>query len=89
MAALVCFQASPKIEDIISEAPLITLGCSVKSFVEFTNPVNLIHDFIFDKSSPQAFFAWAIILSAHLTAALYPSSVLCSFPNYPLINSPL
>ena len=32
-AALVCIPASPKTEAIKSEAPLITFGCSVKSFV--------------------------------------------------------
>ena len=56
-AALVCIPASPNIETIKSDAPFITLGCSVKSSVEFTNPVSLIHDFIFDKSSPHAFLA--------------------------------
>ena len=49
--------ASPNIDDIKSDAPLITFGCSIKSFVEFTNPVNLIHDFILDKSPSQAAFA--------------------------------
>ena len=69
MAALVCFPASPKIEDIISDAPLITLGCSVKSSVEFTNPVNFIQDLIFDKSLSQALFTCDIMLRAHLLAA--------------------
>ena len=54
-AALVCIPASPKIKAIKSEAPLITFGCSIKSSVEFTKPVSLIHDFIFDKSSLHAF----------------------------------
>ena len=35
-AALVCIPASPNIDAIISEAPFITLGCSMKSSVEFT-----------------------------------------------------
>ena len=56
-AALVCMPASPNIDAIKSEAPLITFGCSVKSFVELTNPVNLIHDFILDKFPSQAAFA--------------------------------
>ena len=54
-AALVCMPASPKIEAIKSEAPLITFGCSVKSSVELTNPVNLIQDFTFERSSSHAF----------------------------------
>ncbi len=69
-AALVCMPAFPNIEAIKSDAPLITLGCSVKSSVELTNPVNFIHDLIFDKSSSQAFFTWATIPNAHLFAAL-------------------
>ena len=40
-AALVCLPFSPKIEDKISEAGFITLGWSIKSFVEFTKPVIL------------------------------------------------
>ena len=48
---------SPNIEKIMSDAPFITLGCSVKSSSELTNPVNLIHDFIFDKFPLQAFLA--------------------------------
>ena len=54
-AALVCIPAAPKIEAIISEAPLITLGCSVKLSVEFTKPVSLTHDLIFERSSSQDF----------------------------------
>ena len=42
---------------VINGAPLITLGCSIKSLVEFTKPVNLMHDLIFDKSSEHAFLA--------------------------------
>ena len=72
-AALVCIPISPKIEAIKSDAPLITLGCSVKLSVEFTNPVNLIHDFTLDKSLSHAFLTWAIILNAHLLAASYPA----------------
>ena len=56
-AALACIPESPKTEAIKSDAPLITLGCSIKSSEELTNPVNFTHDFIFDKSSPQAFLA--------------------------------
>ena len=47
-AALVCIPASPKIDAIKSEAPLITFGCSVKSSVELTNPVSFTQDLIFD-----------------------------------------
>ena len=68
-AALVCIPASPKIEAIKSEAPLITFGCSVKSSVELTNPVSLIQDLIFERSSLHAFLACATILSPHLFAA--------------------
>ena len=56
-AALVCIPASPNIEATKSEAPFITFGCSMKSSVELTNPVNLTHDFILDKSPSQAAFA--------------------------------
>ena len=68
-AALVCIPASPKIETIKSDAPLITLGWSIKSSVEFTNPVNFTHDLILDKSLLQAFFTCEIILKPHLFAA--------------------
>ena len=60
-AALVCIPASPNIDAIKSDAPLITLGCSVKSSVEFTNPVNFTHDFTFDKSLSQVFLTCATI----------------------------
>jgi len=40
----------------MSEAPFITFGCSTKSSVELTKPVNLMQDLILDKSSLQAFF---------------------------------
>jgi hypothetical protein len=56
-AARVWVPLSPKTSLIKSEAPLITLGCSIKSLVEFTKPVNLMHDLIFDKSSEHAFLA--------------------------------
>ena len=52
-----CFPNSPKTETIRSDAPLITFGCSIKSFVELTNPVNLLQDFILFKSSEHAFLA--------------------------------
>ena len=48
---------SPKTEAIRSEAPLMTLGCSIKLSVELTNPVSLIQDFILFKSSEHAFLA--------------------------------
>ena len=64
------FNALNDIEAIKSEAPLITFGCSVKSFVELTYPLSFIHDFIFDKSPLQAFFACEIMLKPHLEAAL-------------------
>jgi hypothetical protein len=70
IAALVCIPASPNIEAIRSEAPLITLGCSIKLSEELTKPVNLIQDLIFDKSPLHAFLAWDTILKAHLFA--YP-----------------
>ena len=79
---------SPKTEAIRSEAPLITLGCSIKLSVELTNPVNLIQDLILFKSSEHAFLAWAIILRPHLLAALYPASVFNSLPCFHLISSP-
>ena len=69
-AALVCMPISPNIEAIKSDAPFITLGCSIKSSVEFTNPVNLIQDLTLDKSLSQAFLTWAMMLKAHLFAAL-------------------
>ena len=56
-AARVCVPLSSKTSFIKSEAPLITLGCSIKSSVELTNPVNLTHDLIFVKSSEHAFLA--------------------------------
>ena len=87
-AALVCIPSSPKIKAIRSDAPFITFGWSVNSSVEFTNPVNLIHDFILFKSPLHALLACDTILKAHLSAALYPSSVDKSLPNLPLINSP-
>ena len=46
---------SPNIDAIKSEAPLITFGCSVKSSVEFTKPVNFTQDLTLDKSLLQAF----------------------------------
>ena len=52
-----CVPLLPKISLIKSDAPLITFGCSIKSSVELTKPVNLTHDLIFDKSSEQAFLA--------------------------------
>ena len=69
-AALVCVPASPKIDAIKSEAPLITFGCSMKSSVEFTNPVSLIHDFILERSPPHASLTCDTILRPHLLAAL-------------------
>jgi len=72
----------------MSEAPLITFGWSIKSFVELTYPVNFIHDFIFSKSSPQAFLACESKLKPHLSAALIPCSKLKSFPILPLIKFP-
>ena len=69
-AALVCIPELPKTEAIKSEAPLMTFGCSIKSSVELTKPVNLIQDLIFERSPLQAFFAWETILMAHLLAAL-------------------
>ena len=85
-AALVCIPSSPKIEAIKSDAPLITFGCSEKSFVEFTKPVSLIHDFTFDKSPLHAFLTCATMLRAHLLAAWYPESTSKSFPTFPLIS---
>ena len=61
---------SPNTEAIISEAPLITLGCSIKLSVELTNPVNLIQDLTLERSPSQAFFTCATILNPHLSAAL-------------------
>ena len=87
-AALACMPILPKILTIVSEAPLITFGCSVKSSTEFTNPVNFMHDLILSKSLLRNFLAWETILKAHLAAALYPSSVVKSLPSLPLINSP-
>ena len=55
-----------KTEAIRSEAPFITLGCSIKSSVEFTNPVNFIHDLILVKSLLHAFLACDTMLKAHL-----------------------
>ena len=52
-AALVCIPASPNIAAIKSEAPLITSGCSIKSSVELTKPVNFTHDLILDKSHTE------------------------------------
>ena len=51
---LYAFQIT-NIEAIKSDAPFITLGCSIKSSVEFTKPVSLMHDLTLDKSSPQVF----------------------------------
>ena len=48
-----CIPASPNTETIKSDAPFITLGCSIKSSVELTKPVNFIQDLIFDKSPPK------------------------------------
>ena len=48
-AARVWVPLSPNTSLIKSDAPLITFGCSIKSSVELTKPVNLIHDLIFDK----------------------------------------
>ena len=56
-AARVCIPISPKIEAIKSEAPFITLGCSINSSVEFTKPVSLMHDLTLERSSAQAFLA--------------------------------
>ncbi len=69
-AARVCIPISPKIEAIKSDAPFITLGCSINSSVEFTKPVSLMHDLILERSSSQAYFACATIFNAHLFAAL-------------------
>ena len=41
--------ASPNILTIVSDAPFITLGCSVKSSVEFTNPVNFMQDLTLER----------------------------------------
>ena len=80
-----CIPASPNIDAIKSEAPFITFGCSIKSSVELTKPVSLMHDFILDKSPSQAFLACATILNAHLFAASYPVSVSKSLPTFPLL----
>ena len=69
-AALVWIPALSKTEAIKSEAPLITFGCSIKSSVELTYPVSFTHDLILLRLLSQAFFACAIILIAHLSAAL-------------------
>ena len=87
-AALVCIPFSENILAIMSEAPFITFGWSVKSSVELTNPVNFTHSLILDKSFSQAFFTCETILSAHLSAALYPSSTVKSLPILPLISLP-
>ena len=56
-AALVCMPASPKIETIKSDAPLITLGWSIKLSVELTKPVNFTHDLILESSPRHATLA--------------------------------
>ena len=68
-AALVCIPESPKTDTIKSDAPFITLGCSMKSSVELTKPVNFMHDLIFDRSPSQAFLTCEIIFNPHLFAA--------------------
>ena len=59
-AALVCIPALPKIFTIVSDAPLITFGCSIKSSVELTKPVNFMQDLILDKSFVRYFLAGTI-----------------------------
>ena len=69
IAALVCMPESPKILAIVSDAPLITFGCSVKSSVEFTNPVSFIQDLIFERSFDKCLLACDTMFKAHLIAA--------------------
>ena len=68
-AALVCIPALPKILTIVSDAPLITFGCSIKSSVELTKPVNFMQDLILDKSFVRYFLACDTMFKAHLSAA--------------------
>ena len=83
-----CIPESPKTKTIKSEAPFITLGCSIKSSVELTNPVSFTQDLTFERSLPQAFLTWDIMFRPQRLAASYPSSVFKSLPILPLINSP-
>ena len=78
--------ASPKISTSRSEAPLTTLGCSVKSGVQLTKPVSLTTRFRRLKSPPQAARAWARSDSAQVRAASAPCSVLSVSPSLPLIS---
>jgi hypothetical protein len=69
-----------------SEAPLTTLGWSVKSGVQLTKPVSFTTRFSRSKSPPQAARACAISDSAQVRAAAAPASVLSVSPSLPLIR---
>ena len=70
-ANLECFPCSPNTLTIISEAPLIIVGCDVKDEAEATNPPNFTTLETLLRSPSQADFNWLINARAvsytHLT----------------------
>ena len=84
-----CFPLLPKTADKVSDAGFITLGWSLKSSVELTNPVILIQFLILFKSPPAAFFACANIFITHNFEAFWPSSRVKFLPILPFMISPL
>ena len=66
-ATLECFPFSPNISKSKSDAELMTLGCCVKSGMEFTNPESFTI-FVTLSKLPNSLFIWAIMLIAHILA---------------------
>src|SRR5690606_35728499 len=78
--------ASPKTATMRSEQPLITLGWSVKSGVEFTKPPSFTTRTIRSRSPPRAARAWARRLRPQRRAASEPSATSIVSPSRPLIR---
>ena len=81
-AILECFAISPKISTSRSDAALITLGCSEKSEVEFTNP-EIFTIFVMHSSEPKYEFSCDKPLIIHNWAAAWADSTDCSVGTFP------
>ena len=69
-----------------SDAPLITLGWSMKSAVELTKPTSFTARTTRPKSPPQAFFNCASSEMAQDLAASAPAATSISAPRRPFIR---
>ena len=71
-ANLACLPCSPSAATIRSEAPLMILGWSVKSGVQFTKPPSLTQRSTLLQSPSTAAFTWARMFRAQARAASMP-----------------